>query len=358
MNYAHYGGGNCECADTGLKVQDSAVEGLVKSCARVAPGSRIKPRLLGLLTMHISRVFRFGFGLLATSLFLASTINANGLASTDQEAWLKSIHEAWAEEDKEFKNSPTSPLAGTSRFEISEASTVYFSENDGQLEWSAEPGDQSLFSLINSANQWQWAGLEPNVSLAREDRQMPSGSTLEAGDRMKAGRFTTEFYPSEDAVTALVFDPDTQRLKEFKTLDRFEANPKFAVNAKITRFEAPEQLDLVTARQRFKKQYRYAKLQFEIDGAELELTAYKHALEGEGSDILFIPFTDKTTGKYSYGGGRYLIVEEPRGSDEILIDFNLVTNPLCSYAPIYNCIVPTRENKLPIAILAGVKKYH
>ena len=76
-----------------------------------------------------------------------------------------------------------------------------------------------------------------------------------------------------------------------------------------------------------------------------------------GSNVLFIPFTDKTSGKYTYGGGRYLIVDEPAEGDEILIDFNLVINPLCSYADIYHCIVPPRENKLNIAILAGVRKY-
>ena len=203
-----------------------------------------------------------------------------------------------------------------------------------------------------------WTGLGADVSLAREGDEVASGSFLAAGDKLTAGRFTVEFYPSEDAITALVFDPDSQRLKEFKTLDRFEANAKFALTAKILKFETPEHLDLITERQRFKKQYRYAKLKFEIDGTELELTAYKHALEGDGSNVLFIPFTDKTTGKHSYGGGRYMIVDEPQEGNEVPIDFNLVINPLCSYASIYNCIVPTRENKLPIAILAGVKKYH
>jgi uncharacterized protein (DUF1684 family) len=308
--------------------------------------------------MMISRIFRLGFCLLTASLFLTSGISANNIATGDQEEWLKSVHASWAKEDSEYKNSPTSPLAGTSRFEISETDTVYFAEIDEQLEWSLEQADQPAFSLINSEGQWKWSGLEKDVRLTREDKEIPSGSFLAAGDTLRTGQFTVEFYPSEDAITALVFDPNTQRLSEFKTLDRFEANPKFALSAKIVRFETPEQLDLITARQRFKKQYRYAKLQFEIDGAELELTAYKHALEGEGSDLLFIPFTDKTTGKYSYGGGRYLMVDEPREGDEVLIDFNLVTNPLCSYASIYNCIVPTRENKLPIAILAGVKKYH
>jgi len=307
--------------------------------------------------MMISRFFGLVFYFLVTNLFLTSGISANN-AAEDQGAWLKSIHESWAEEDKEFKNSPTSPLAGTSRFEINEPNTVYFAEEDGQLGWSLERTDLAAFSMINTGGQWKLAGLEEDVSLAREDEAMPSGSFLSAGDTLKAGRFTVAVYPSEEAITALVFDPTTQRLKEFQTLDRFEANAKFALTAKIVKFETPEQLDLITGLQRFKKQYRYAKLQFEIDGTKLELTAYKHVLEGEGSSSLFIPFTDKTSGKFSYGGGRYLFVDEPQEGNEVPIDFNLVINPLCSYASIYNCIVPTLENKLPIAILAGVKKYH
>ena len=80
--------------------------------------------------MIILRFSRLGFCLLATSLFLTSSVSANNTAAENQETWLKSIHASWAEEDIEFKSSPTSPLAGTSRFEISESGTVYFSEKD------------------------------------------------------------------------------------------------------------------------------------------------------------------------------------------------------------------------------------
>lgn len=297
--------------------------------------------------------YRLGLVVLATGLFLANFVGA----SDDRDAWLESIRESWAEEDNEFKHGSTSPLAGVLRFEIGETRDVYFAMQDGQVGWSLEQQDQAAFSLINSEEQWKWTGLQNEVVLTRGDEDLSSGSTLAAGDRTMLERFTIQFYPSADSVTALVFDPETQRIKEFKTLDRFEANPKFAVTAKIVRFETPEQLELVTALQRYKKQYRYARLQFEIDGEALELTAYKHALEGEGSDVMFIPFTDKTKGKYTYGGGRYLFSKEPPEGNDVLIDFNLVINPLCSYAAIYNCIVPTRENRLPIEILAGVKKY-
>ena len=131
--------------------------------------------------MMICRVFRPGFYILATSLFLTSGISANDISTVDQE-WLKSIHESWVREDADFKNSPTSPLAGTSRFEISEANTVYFTEKDGQLGWSIEQAGQSAFSMINSGGQWWWTRLDEDVSLSREDTQIPSGSFLVAGD--------------------------------------------------------------------------------------------------------------------------------------------------------------------------------
>jgi len=241
--------------------------------------------------------------LVFATLVLTSSVGANNIESEAQEAWLTSVHESWAEQDSEFKNSPTSPLAGASRFELDETGVV-------------------------------------------------------AGDVLNTGRFSVELYPNENQITALVFDANSQQVKDFNTLERFEPDPMFAVTANIVKFESPEQVDLITGLQRIKERYKYAILEFEIEGVELELTAYKYALEGEHSDVLFVPFTDKTTGKYSYGGGRYLSVVEPEEGAEVAIDFNLVTNPLCAYTPIYNCIVPTRENRLPIAILAGEKKYH
>lgn len=307
--------------------------------------------------MTNSRSTRLGTCLLVAGLVLSTTACADNTAVEDQDAWLESVQDTWAEEDAEYKNSPSSPLAGVQRFEVEETSTVYFAQVDGQPELSLEQIDQLAFSLAKDGTGWQWTGLDEGISLDRGEEAVASGSTLAAGDQLQAGRLTVLFYPSAEKVIVLVFDPDTQRRADFESLDRFEPDPKFVVTAKIEPFENPEQLELVTGRQQFKKQYRYARLHFEIDGEDLGLTAYKHALEGPGSDSLFIPFTDKTSGPQSYGGGRYLFAEEPADSDEVVLDFNLATNPLCAYAAIYNCIVPTLENKLKVAIEAGVKKY-
>ena len=74
-------------------------------------------------------------------------------------------------------------------------------------------------------------------------------------------------------------------------------------------------------------------------------------------DYLWLPFYDETSGKTTYGGGRYLDVEI---STEGLVDldFNYAYNPLCDYnAEKYNCTLPPVENSLPFAVEAGEKSF-
>jgi uncharacterized protein (DUF1684 family) len=71
-------------------------------------------------------------------------------------------------------------------------------------------------------------------------------------------------------------------------------------------------------------------------------------------NYLFLPFKDHTNGNGSYGGGRYLDMEVPKGN-EVEIDFNLCYNPYCAYADIFSCPIPPDENHLEVEILAGVK---
>ena len=89
---------------------------------------------------------------------------------------------------------------------------------------------------------------------------------------------------------------------------------------------------------------------FEREGAPRRLTAY--ALEGGGSDSLFVPFLDATSARETYGAGRYLDLEpEPDGTYSL--DFNLAYHPYCVYDEGYSCPLTPAENRLPIRIEAG-----
>ena len=71
---------------------------------------------------------------------------------------------------------------------------------------------------------------------------------------------------------------------------------------------------------------------------------------------LFLGFWDNTSGNETYGGGRYLDINE-NPENYYVIDFNYAYNPYCAYNHRYTCAVPPLQNRLSVAIKAGEKKY-
>ncbi|MFB2118179.1 DUF1684 domain-containing protein [Parapedobacter sp. 2B3] len=110
-----------------------------------------------------------------------------------------------------------------------------------------------------------------------------------------------------------------------------------------------------------KSYVRYAKVRFQLQGHEEELTLYRSPdlfANPLYRDHLFLPFTDETNGGETYGGGRYidLSLNDIRNGS-ITIDFNTAYNPYCAYSSGYRCPIPPAENFLPIAVKAGEKNY-
>jgi uncharacterized protein len=102
---------------------------------------------------------------------------------------------------------------------------------------------------------------------------------------------------------------------------------------------------------------RIGSLDFRYAGQECRLGAYW--IQGYAGG-LFVPFRDATSGRESYGGGRYLldtIKSADLGSDAetrtVVLDFNYAYNPSCAYDPRWTCPLAPTENWLSIAVWAG-----
>ncbi len=102
---------------------------------------------------------------------------------------------------------------------------------------------------------------------------------------------------------------------------------------------------------------RRGKLAFTHENKVHHLEVFGPA-ETRGGDFLWLPFFDATSGKDTYGGGRYLDVKvDPDGMVDL--DFNYSYNPLCDYNPDkFNCTLPPAANKLPFAVEAGEQSFH
>ena len=136
-------------------------------------------------------------------------------------------------------------------------------------------------------------------------------------------------------------------------------NSAFRVEAEVVVFRQPESVPLATSTGEMRPQVRYAELRFVLSGRELRLSGFADPHEHHAHE-LFVPFRDATSGRETYGAGRYLEVElvhHADGAHTATLDFNLAYNPYCAYNPHYSCPIPPGENRLPVAIAAGEQAY-
>ena len=149
-------------------------------------------------------------------------------------------------------------------------------------------------------------------------------------------------------------------LATFKSLDFYPINEKFFVTAKFIRTEDEKPFEMKTSTDRKPMYVKYGEAHFEIDGKPFQLNIYQNielSKKEEYKDYLFLPFSDLTSGKESYIGGKYIDLKTPT-TDTIGIDFNTSYNPSCAYNHKYSCPKVPLENDLNIEIKAGIKKFH
>jgi uncharacterized protein (DUF1684 family) len=92
---------------------------------------------------------------------------------------------------------------------------------------------------------------------------------------------------------------------------------------------------------------------FEREGSSWRLDTI---LEAPGDTDLFVMFSDATSGKETYGAGRFLYVALPAG-DHIDVDFNEAFNPPCAFTNFATCPLPPSQNQLSLVVDAGELKY-
>lgn len=143
--------------------------------------------------------------------------------------------------------------------------------------------------------------------------------------------------------------------KSFKALHYFPFDPKYIFFGHIERYvfhiDNPNYYATFLTNKGTNKRYiRYGRFHFSLDGKDYALEIYKSIL----SDTLFIPFKDKTNGKETYEGGRYIDAEILNGY-KMILDFNIAYYPSCAYNNRFVCALPPKENALDVEIHAGEK---
>ena len=145
-------------------------------------------------------------------------------------------------------------------------------------------------------------------------------------------------------------DGDSPLRQTFNGIPHFAVNPDWRIVADWEPFDPPRTLEYLTVAGTPEEGTVSGQATFERDGQRYRLMP-TDADDGE----LFFVFADRTSGKITYGGGRFLYASAPENG-KVVLDFNRAYNPPCALNSHVVCPTAPPENRLRLAIEAGEMK--
>ena len=135
-------------------------------------------------------------------------------------------------------------------------------------------------------------------------------------------------------------------------LEAYPVDLKWRVSARFDAFQTPKPVQVSDVRGGAMNFLALGQLVFRLNEKEHRLTAFGEPGGGE----FFVMFKDSTNLTTTYSGYRILTPALVNGGEWTVIDFNFAFNPPCAYSRYTLCPLPPSENKVPVAIEAGLKR--
>lgn len=198
-------------------------------------------------------------------------------------------------------------------------------EHLGDLEWSGE------------TLRWRPAGEAP-VALATDRQGNPT--------IIEAGSLAIFVIEREGRLAARVRDRDWAARRAFVPPAMYAYAPQWRIEARWELLPAPVEIEVPNVTGELKKVRVSRQAVFAREGQTVALLP----VSVDGGAAFFV-FRDRTSGRQTYGAGRFLKARPARGG--IVLDFNRATNPPCAFTPFATCPLPPAENWLPFPVPAG-----
>lgn len=154
-----------------------------------------------------------------------------------------------------------------------------------------------------------------------------------------------------DRVGVRVRDKENPALASFQGMDHFPIDHSWRVEARFEPYRPAKSIPIPNVLGQVTDTPSPGAVVFERDGRSYRLDA----IEG-GEDSLFLIFADQTSGKETYGAGRFLDTEAPKDG-RVVLDFNKAYNPPCALTPYATCPLPPPQNRLALRVEAGEKTF-
>lgn len=200
--------------------------------------------------------------------------------------------------------------------------------------------------------------LEPDATMTVEGKPLSAPTALRADadpngpTLVQMGSIRFNVIKRGDRYGLRVKDANAPTRTHFAGLEYFPIDPKYRVEARFEPYSPVKKIPIDDVTGLRSEMIAPGALIFTLDGKEYRIDP---VLE-EGSEELFLIFSDETRKDETYQAGRYLYTPMPKNGKAI-IDFNRAYNPPCAFTPYATCPLPPPQNKLEVRIEAGEKRY-
>jgi uncharacterized protein (DUF1684 family) len=181
----------------------------------------------------------------------------------------------------------------------------------------------------------------------------PIDSALEVDGDLRLGSLRMYIAGAGDGrlwVTAS--DEQHPAVRNPPVVEAYPLDPRWRIAARFEAFDLPKPMRVPDVRGGTMDFTAMGQLVFRVNGQEMRLTA----LGEPGSEQFFVMFKDPTNEKTTYRGYRILSPAVVATGEWTVVDFNYASNPPCAYSRYTVCPLPPPENRLPVAVEAGLKR--
>ena len=181
-----------------------------------------------------------------------------------------------------------------------------------------------------------------------EPAALRTGVAPNPHDRLQFGDFEIAVSVLDGICQLAIRDRQSPYLKGFRGALWFPVNFGYRVEAAFTPYAQPKELKIPDTTGRARSMRAPGSVTFRLNGETLRLEPVVSGNE------LFFMFKDRTSGRETYGVGRFLDTEMPKNG-KVVLDFNKAYNPYCAFNPYSSCPIPPKQNTLITRIEAGEK---
>lgn len=152
----------------------------------------------------------------------------------------------------------------------------------------------------------------------------------------------------KNGVGLRVRDTNAEARKNFKGREWFSGDPAMVIEGEWHELKTPKKLHIPDVIGNVNEEDSPGYVTFKVAGKTHTLYPTK-----DGDELFFV-IRDQTSGKQTYGAGRFLYAGLPKNG-KVTLDFNRAESPPCAFTAFATCPLPPPENNLAFAVTAGEK---